>query len=193
MFTGIITEKGKISSIEESNSGNKISIESQEVIKDKKLGQSIAINGVCCTITAFQEKGFTIFASIETLEVSNFDQLKKNDIVNLEAALKMGDSLDGHMVQGHVDAVGTLKSLDIKEKITLTIEFPPEIAKYIAPKGSITINGISLTVATLSDNQFTVELIPLTIEKTNLKELKPGDKVNLETDMIARYLERLQN
>lgn len=192
MFTGIISETGKITKIEQGEKSTTFTIETTNILKDKKIGDSIAINGACMTITSIQANIFTFDTITESLNRTNFGDIKKNDEVNLEPALTLNQALDGHLVQGHVDTTGEVLELSEKEnRSTLTINLPKEISKYLAFKGSITINGVSLTVSDLQEKHFSVDLIPHTLEKTNLGKLKKGDKVNLEIDIIARYLERL--
>lgn len=190
MFTGIIQELGEVTNIEDKQNLKIFTIKSSKVVKDKKIGDSIAHNGACLTITDFTEEGYKCEAIEETLKVTNLGSLKVGDIVNLEESLKMGSSLDGHFVQGHVDNMGTVA--DWKEN-NLEIIFPPELAKYLSYKGSVTINGVSLTISKLNEKSLEVSLIPHTLEHTNLGKLKKNDKVNLEIDMLARYLESLLN
>ncbi len=193
MFTGIIQEIGTIKSIQNSQNEKIFEVSCTESIKNKKIGQSIAVNGVCVTITELTNNSFSFEAMPETLEISNFGALKKNSQVNLEPAMKLGDSLDGHLVQGHVDGIGEVVSpIDTNsQKAILTINYPQKIQKYLAFKGSITINGISLTISKLDQETLSVDLIPHTLEKTNLGNLKKGDKVNLEADMLAKHIENL--
>lgn len=192
MFTGIIQEVGKVEKIKKSEKTTTFTIKAANVIKGKKVGQSIAVNGVCTTIIKLNKNSFEFDALTETMEISNLSYLKEGDEVNLEPALTLNQSLDGHLVQGHVDAIGKISAIkDFKGEKTFIMEFPKEIAKYLAFKGSITVNGISLTISNLQEKTFSVEITPHTLEKTNLKNLKSEDKVNLETDLIARHLEQL--
>lgn len=194
MFTGIIEEVGTIEQIEPTAGGKSFTIKGGELAKTTKIGGSIAVNGACMTITKIDGDLMNFDAIQESLEKTNLKHLQKGDEVNLESALKFGDKLEGHLLQGHVDTEGEVEDhISAKEKNTLTIKFPKEIAKYLALKGSIAINGVSLTVSHLELKTFSVELIPHTLEKTNLKNLQKGDKVNLEIDSIARYLESLLN
>ncbi|MBD3341675.1 MAG: riboflavin synthase [Candidatus Lokiarchaeota archaeon] len=194
MFTGIIQETGKVLKIEKDKKASIFSIQTKKILKDKKIGDSIAVNGTCVTITKIDGKNFDFDAMPETLEKTNFGELKKNSEVNLEPSMRLHQSLDGHFVQGHVDTTADVESLkNIKNRIVLTVKFSPNISKYLAFKGSVTINGVSLTISDLQKDTFSVDLIPLTIEKTNLGKLKKGDKVNIEVDLVARYLERLLN
>lgn len=194
MFTGIIKEIGEIFSIEAKENITTFVVKCSEILKNKEIGNSIAVNGACITITGLEENSFKFDAIKETLEKTNLNEFKEGSKVNLEPALTLNQGLDGHLVQGHVDTMGEVEEILINEgKTKLTINYPAKIGKYLAFKGSITINGVSLTISDLQGETFAVELIPHTLEKTNLGELKKGDKVNLEIDMIARYLERLLN
>ncbi|MFA6917499.1 MAG: riboflavin synthase [Candidatus Gracilibacteria bacterium] len=192
MFTGIIKEVGRIEKIKSGKNIKTFTVKADFAIKDKEIGQSVAVNGVCVTITGLTKNSFDFDAMQETLERTNLGSLKSKSKVNLEPALTLNQSLDGHLVQGHVDTQGKTTSLKNDKKHTiLTIEFPVEISKYLAFKGSITINGVSLTISRLEEKTFSVDLIPHTLAKTNLGELKKGDKINLEVDIIARYLKRM--
>lgn len=192
MFTGIITEIGEVVKIEKRPSQTTFTIKTKTILKGKKIGQSIAVNGVCLTITKIQKSNFSFDAISETLKRSNLKSLKLKDKVNLESALRLNQGLDGHFVQGHVDTEGTVKAAPSKNNdFTLTVSFPPEIAQYLAFKGAITINGVSLTISNLQEDNFSVKLIPHTLKTTNLNILKIGDKVNLEIDLIARHIKRL--
>ncbi len=192
MFTGIIKEIGKVKKIEKAKKFWKFTVETKEILKDKNIGESISINGACVTITTIEKNIFTFDVIPETLEITNLKDLKESDFVNLEPALRLHQSLDGHLVQGHVDTTGKVIDLQEKDnKVILSIKFPAEIAKYLAFKGSITINGVSLTISDLKETTLSVELIPHTLENTNLKNLKKDDLVNIETDLIAKHLDRL--
>lgn len=197
MFTGIIQEIGLVKKIEDSKGLRTWEIQCNKILSNKKIGDSIAINGACHTVTKLNSKSFECQSIAETLKCTNLGQLKIGDQVNLEGSLKVGDSLDGHFVQGHVDCTAkVLKShserkpgskSNSKEAI-LKIEKAEQIAKFIVYKGSITINGVSLTISKVDDLSFEVSLIPHTLESTNLKDLHRDDLVNLEADMMARYL-----
>jgi len=192
MFNGIIEEIGKISSIKLEEGQTTFSVSAKEILNDKKIGQSIAINGACMTITELSESEFHFDASSESLRITNLKNLKVGDRVNLESALKFHAAIDGHLLQGHIDSTGKVESLKITNEHTiLKIKFPKEIAKLLAFKGSIGVNGVSLTIADLQKQDFSIHLIPLTMELTTLGALKSGDIVNLETDLMARYMERL--
>lgn len=192
MFTGIIKELGKIKKITKSRKGATFLVQAGSILKNKKIGESIAVNGVCVTITKLTKGYFEFEAIKETLDRSNFKNLKTGDEVNLEPALTLNQSLDGHLVQGHIDTEGMVKNFKKNHGDNiLTIKFPKQIAAFLAFKGSITVNGVSLTISNLQDSTFSVSLIPHTLKNTNLKNLKKGDKVNLEVDLIARYLKNL--
>lgn len=191
MFTGIVEEVGTVKSFSKDNNGATIIIGGDVVLKGTKLGDSIAINGVCQTVVNLTSDSFSARVSDETLAVTNFENLKKGDKVNLERALTLNSRLGGHIVLGHVDCVAKFVG---KEKLTdfynLEFEIPKEQEKYVVQKGSITVNGISLTIAELHNNIFKVAVIPHTYENTNLCDLKIGDYVNIETDILGRYVEK---
>lgn len=194
MFTGIIQSVGQVSAIAPNASGDwKLSLAVGKLdMSDVALGDSIAVNGVCLTVVSMTASSFVADVSNETLHVSAFKQLSVGSAVNLEKALRLADRLGGHMVSGHVDAVGRVMSI-VADGASWRYEFamPKDIAHYVAHKGSITINGVSLTVNTVGAESFTVNLVPHTLQETNLGELRVGSVVNLEVDVIARYLERL--
>lgn len=194
MFTGIIREKGKIKEIRSGKTNVILVIEAKKLLADAKPGDSVAVDGVCLTVTQRRGKQFNVDVMPETLKKTIIEKYRVGQKVNLEKPLKVGDTLDGHFVQGHVDGKGTIKSLirDKKDGVILTVKFPQELGKYIAMKGSITINGVSLTVMGVTQDTVMVALIPTTLELTNLGGLKKGDEVNLEVDVLARYLEKLK-
>ena len=194
MFTGIIREKGKIKEILSGKTNVILVIEAKKLLADAKPGDSVAVDGVCLTVTQRRGKQFNVDVMPETLKKTIIEKYRVGQKVNLEKPLKVGDTLDGHFVQGHVDGKGTIKSLirDKKDGVILTVKFPQELGKYIAMKGSITINGVSLTVMGVTQDTVMVALIPTTLELTNLGGLKKGDEVNLEVDVLARYLEKLK-
>ncbi|WP_156204697.1 riboflavin synthase [Candidatus Syntrophocurvum alkaliphilum] len=192
MFTGIIEELGVVKNIVKGANSCKINIQCQEVLSDVKLGDSIAINGVCLTVVEFSKNHFIADVMAETLEKTILKELKSGSQINLERALRLSDRLGGHLVQGHVDGVGTIlekENLDIS--IIFRIQAPEHVLKYIIPKGSIAIDGISLTVVDVFAESFSVSVIPHTATITTLGQKDTGDKVNLETDIIGRYIERL--
>ncbi len=188
MFTGIVEETGTIIAI----GANSITIECQKILEDVKLGDSIMVNGVCQTVIDFGENFFRANLSQETLNITTFSDSKQGDIVNLERALTLNTRLGGHLVSGHTDCKGQLISVQKNNQFyDMTFEIPAEFAKYIAYKGSITVNGISLTIAEINNNTVKVAVIPHTFENTNLKTLKNGDFVNIETDILAKYVEKM--
>ncbi len=192
MFTGIIKEIGKITEVHKEGSLTVFTIFAPKTLEGKKIGESIAVNGVCVTIVSIKNDEFKCEIMEESASKSNLGELSKNDGVNLEPAIKLAQSLDGHLVQGHVDTTTKIKKIKESDSQTkITFELPKEIEKYISLKGSITINGVSLTICDLKDETFSVALIPHTLKTTNLGNLEKEDKVNLEVDIIARYLERL--
>lgn len=192
MFTGIIEELGKIASLEKRTDGAKIKIAAKTVCEGTSEGDSIAVNGVCLTALEITPNSFTADVSGETLDKSTLGNLKTGSKVNLERAVTPATRLGGHIVQGHVDARG--KFLGAKQEgdfWTVKIGFPPEIGQYLVYKGSVSVEGISLTIAELKDDHFEIAVIPKTWELTNLSSLKTGDAVNLEADVIAKYVERI--
>ena len=192
MFTGIIEELGSVRSIAMHGENARIVIGSSVVTKGTNHGDSIAVNGVCLTALDIQRDSFAADVSRETLSRSTLGNLKPGTFVNLERAVTPATRLGGHIVQGHVDARGTFTGVeDHRESWTVRIGFPMEIGRYLVFKGSVAVEGISLTIANLTDEYFEVAIIPKTWEVTNLSHLKPGDSVNLEVDVIAKYVERL--
>ena len=192
MFTGIIEELGKIVSLEKHAGGAKIKISAKIVTENTNEGDSIAVNGVCLTALEIKPDSFSADVSQETLNRSTLGNLKNNSVVNLERAVTPATRLGGHIVQGHVDARG--KFLSAKQDgdfWTVRVGFPKEIGQYLVYKGSISVEGISLTIAELADDYFEIAVIPKTWELTNLSSLKSNDAVNLEADVIAKYVERI--
>ena len=192
MFTGIIQAVGKITPIQTSSGDIKIDINAEQLdLSNVKIGDSIAINGVCLTVTSLSETHFKADISKETLNVTT--GLDQKGQVNLEKALRLDDRLGGHLVSGHVDGVGQVVQFDpVNDCWLLAIQSPHAISKYIARKGSICVNGVSLTVNTIEKDVFTINIIPHTLEKTILGTLQVGSQVNLEIDQIARYVDRMQ-
>lgn len=192
MFSGIIADVGTISSAQDRDGGLRLSVATEELgMDDVQLGDSIAVNGVCLTVVGVNGKVFTVDVSRETLACTI--GLDKQDArVNLEKALRLSDRLGGHLVSGHVDGVGEVVAFnDIGESWRLIVRAPHALAKFIAVKGSITINGVSLTVNYVAGAEFEVNLIPHTLAVTTLNQLSAGAQVNLEIDLIARYVERM--
>lgn len=192
MFTGIIEELGCVASIALDGENARIVVMTHTVTEDTKPGDSIAVNGVCLTVLDVTSESFAADVSKETLERSTLGSLAAGSRVNLERAVTPMTRLGGHIVQGHVDGRGTFLSAGKNGDFwTVRIGFPTEFAKYLVYKGSIAVEGISLTVAALGDDHFNIAVIPKTWELTNLSFLKPGDPVNLEADVIAKYVERM--
>lgn len=192
MFTGIIEELGKIQSLKKRGDGARIKVSAKIVTKDSQEGDSIAVNGVCLTALDIKPDSFAADVSGETLDKSTLGNLKIGSGVNLERAVTPSTRLGGHIVQGHVDARGEFISAKQDGDFwTVRIGFPKEIGQYLVYKGSISVEGISLTIAELKEDYFSIAVIPKTWQLTNLSTLKPGDEVNLETDVIAKYVERI--
>ena len=192
MFTGLIEEIGKIEHLQTHRGTLRFTISTNEVIKDLSIDDSIAINGVCLTVVEFSKSNFQVEAVEETLSKTTLGSLKTGSQVNLERSLRFSDRMGGHFVQGHVDAVGKVIAVQGQEGGTLlSIEVSPHLLKYVISEGSIAINGVSLTVARLQENEITISLIPHTLEKTTLGNLKVGDGVNIEVDLIGKYVERI--
>jgi len=193
MFTGIVKARGRIESIEPAHGGKRLTITADALAGfGLQVGDSIAVNGVCLTALAPEPASFAADASPETLSLTTLGRLLAGSTVNLEPALKAGDALGGHLVSGHVDGMATLVDMrDEGDNRWLRFEAPESLARYIAHKGSVTLDGVSLTVNRVDGQYFELNLIPHTLEVTSLGGLSPGDPVNLEVDQIARYLERL--
>lgn len=192
MFTGLIEEIGTVQSILKGPKSATIIITAKKILEDIKLGDSIATNGVCLTVTSFTPNGFEVDVMAETMRRSNLGNLTPGDKVNLERALRLGDRLGGHIVSGHIDGTGTIEDFRQEDNaIWVSIAVSPDILKYIINKGSIAVDGISLTVAYIDSRRFKVSIIPLTKDETTLTGKNIGDKVNLEVDMIGKYVERL--
>ena len=195
MFTGIIQAKGSIREVSSSKEGARLKINSNELnLLDSKVGDSIAVDGVCLTATEVADNWFSVDVSNETMSCTTFSKLNQGQNVNLEKSLRLNQGIDGHLVSGHVDGVGTVNSIDKDgESIRIKIEVQSDIVKYIAKKGSICVNGVSLTVNSVENNIFDVNIVPHTFSVTTLGELKLNSIVNLEIDQVARYVERLLN
>lgn len=192
MFTGIVEEIGRVHSVIKSAKSAKITIKASRVLEDIKLGDSISTNGVCLTVTEFTSKTFTVDVMAETMRRSSLNVLSSGDEVNLERALRVGDRLGGHIVSGHIDGMGRMSNYENEDNaVWVTIEACNDILKYIVQKGSIAIDGISLTVAYVDETVFKVSIIPHTKEVTTLLKKKVGDVVNLECDVVGKYIEKL--
>ena len=192
MFTGIVEEIGIIKSYKSFQNGAEIEIECKTVLEDTKIGDSIAINGVCETVTEICQNSFKAKISDETLSVTAFNTLKSGIEVNLERALTLNSRIGGHIISGHVDCKGKCLNIEkLSDFYNLTFEIPKKNAKYVVYKGSIAVNGVSLTVANVDGIIFKIAIIPHTYQNTNLKNLKVGDFVNIETDILGKYVEKL--
>ena len=191
MFSGIVAAVGRIASEKPHGDGVRIRIQSGGLaLGDVKVGDSIAVQGVCLTVVALDAKGFEADVSRATLDVTH--GLAKDRDVNLENSLRMGDRLDGHLVSGHVDGVGSVVGMeDLGGSTRVVIEAPSSLERYIAVKGSITVDGVSLTVNSVEGGRFEVNLIPHTLSATTLRALRAGSRVNMEVDLLARYVARL--
>ncbi len=188
MFTGIIEEVGRVARI----GGGSLVIDCQKVLEDVHLGDSIAVNGVCLTVTHFDRSSFTADVMPETVRRTSLAELKKGSPVNLERALTLASRLGGHIVSGHIDGTGEIvKFADEGNAILMTVSAESGLLRYIVEKGSVALDGISLTVASVTDHDFTVSLIPHTREVTNLGSKKLGSPINIETDVLGKYVEKM--
>jgi riboflavin synthase len=197
MFTGIIETTGSVLSINPTSDSSRITFSAPVVLSDAAIGASIAVNGVCLTVTEFDSDNFSADLMHETLKRSSLGNLTPGDRVNIERAMPLSGRLGGHIVQGHVDAIATVRSIEPSEDWTLiTCDLPTSIARYVVEKGSITVSGVSLTVVQVSEATetapwFSVSLIPTTLRDTTLGTISVGDHVNLEVDALAKYVERI--
>lgn len=192
MFTGIIQETGTVESFSEQTQAWRLVVKAQQSLQDLALGDSVAVNGCCLTTVAFGDGRIAFDLLAETVRLTNFQNLEPGSLVNLETSLRAGGKVGGHFVTGHIDCLGLLKEIEPRGKdFFVKVEVPPAFRRYLAYKGSIAIDGISLTVAELTDQGFAVWLIPHTMQVTNLHTRHPGDLLNLECDMLAKYVERL--
>lgn len=194
MFTGIVEEVGKVAKIEQRGENRRITVEATNTPQELGTGQSVAVSGVCLTALDIKPRSFCADLAPETWERTSFSRIQAGALVNLELPMKVDGRLGGHMVQGHVDGTGKflgLEKIQGADDFWLHIEIPEELERYVVFKGSISIEGISLTVAKIEGNQVTIAIIPHTCEMTNLQSLKPGDPINLETDIIAKYVEKM--
>jgi riboflavin synthase len=194
MFTGLIAELGRITAVEKGESSAVFTIAAPQLVSQIALGDSVAVNGVCLTATSITGDAFTADVMVQTLAVTSLSQLSVGSPVNLELAALLNTRMGGHMVQGHVDGVATVVGLTPGEKwAQFDITVPEKLAKYIVNQGSICLDGVSLTVGEINDanNVVTVWLIPETLERTNLAAKQPGDLINVEVDVLAKYVERL--
>ena len=191
MFTGLIEETGIVTDIKDNATSLIFTISANKVLENLKIGDSIAIDGVCETVVSINNNSFSVFVSYETLKITNFTNYTKGTKVNLERTLRVGDRLDGHIVSGHVDGKAQISAINsIGETTVISFTTTPELAKQIVKKGSVCIDGISLTVANIENNTFSVAIIPHTLINTTLEHKKINDYVNLETDIISKYVEK---
>jgi riboflavin synthase len=194
MFTGIIEEVGRVAGIAKKNGNRRLTVSASQLPKELKKGDSIAVSGVCLTAVEITSKSFAADLADETWKRTSFSRIKKGALVNLELPMRADARFGGHIVQGHVDGAGKFLALDRirdADDYWLRIEIPPELARYVIFKGSLCIEGISLTVAKIEGTEVTVAIIPHTEKMTNLKSLKPGDPINLEVDLVAKYVEKM--
>jgi riboflavin synthase len=192
MFTGIIEEIGAVTSLDKTLAGMRMTILASRVLGDLKVGESVSVNGVCLTVVSKSEHGFSVEISPETLSVTTFSIAAVGMPVNLERAMRLNERLGGHLVAGHVDGVGTIRSrCQEGNAIRFTIEAPPDVLRYCVAKGSVTVDGTSLTVNDVSDRDFSIAIIPHTAKATTLGLKQVNDAVNLESDLIGKYVERL--
>ena len=190
MFTGIVEETGDVVGATDESGGRRLRI--RHGFDDLAHGQSISVSGVCLTVEAFDEDWFEVFLAAETVERTYLGDVERDDVVNLERALRADGRLDGHIVQGHVDATTTVEAVEsVGEDWRFEFALPEELARYVVEKGSIALDGISLTVAARDDGRFAVAIIPATYDRTTLSKASVGDPVHVEVDVIAKYVERL--
>jgi riboflavin synthase len=189
VFTGIVEELGTVASVEPLVDGTRLTVHGPLVSSDAKIGDSIAVNGVCLTVVEVSGESFGVDVVQETLRRSSLKNLSAGDRVNLERAMALGDRLGGHIVQGHVDGTGVLRAVE-PDGVT-RFDLPARLSRYVVEKGSITVDGVSLTVVDAGGGEFSVALIPTTKELTTLGVLGPGDEVNIEVDVLAKHVERL--
>ena len=192
MFTGLIEETGAVRSVRRAGRSLHLTVAASRVLEGIRIGDSIAVNGVCLTVVAFHHDTFTADVMPETYDKTNLSRLAPGAPVNLERTLAVGDRFGGHIVQGHVDGTGTILAMKRYEiAVLVTVGAPPELLRYLVPKGSVAIDGISLTVVDVGPDRFQVSLIPHSMAHTTMVGRKPGDTVNLEIDILAKYVERL--
>jgi riboflavin synthase len=189
MFTGLVEEVGEVCSIQGGQRSMVLTVSAGRVLEGVKTGDSIAVNGVCLTVTRWRKGEFETDVMPETMAKTNLGRLKPGSAVNLERALAVGDRMGGHFVQGHVDGVGRIRARTPMENAVLfEVEIPPNLTRWMVEKGSVAVNGISLTVVSVASRSFTVSIIPHTLSHTQLQYARPGDEVNIECDMIAKYV-----
>lgn len=192
MFTGLVAELGTVQRLARQGNSYHLTVGAKKVLENLRIGDSVAVNGACLTVVRMDDSGFTADVMPETVRLTNIGSLQPGSRVNLERTLRLCDGLDGHIVSGHVEGLGTISEQRPEGiAVVVTISTPPELLKYIIKKGSIAIDGISLTVTEVTDTSFSVSLIPHTAKETTLGLKKVGDSVNLETDILGKYVERM--
>jgi riboflavin synthase len=192
MFTGIIEERGRVRAAGPGPSGRRVVIDCRTVAEDATPGTSVSVNGVCLTVVDRDQTGLVFDLTRETRDGSTLGELGPGDVVNLERSVTLATRLGGHLVQGHVDGVGTVESVDRMEgSASMTVRLPDGLGRYVVEKGSISVDGVSLTVADLDGRRFTVALVPHTLAVTTLGQRRPGDEVNVEVDVVSKYVEKL--
>jgi riboflavin synthase len=192
MFTGIIRERGRVTQVDGDADARQLRIEAPETVSELSVGDSVSVDGCCLTTTEVADGHFAVTAVPETISRTTLGRLAAGDEVNLETATRAGEPLGGHYVQGHVDGVGQIESVEPEEEgARMRITAPPELLRYCVEKGSIAVGGVSLTISALDDSAFEVALVPHTLAQTTLGRAKPGDDVNLEVDILAKYVEKL--
>ncbi|SMO41196.1 riboflavin synthase [Melghirimyces algeriensis] len=192
MFTGLVEEVGSIRSMHRTGNAMKVTVTCHQILKGLKKGDSIAVNGVCLTVTSFGSDFFTADIMPETVKKTNFKSLSPRSLVNLERALAVGERMGGHFVQGHVDGEGKILSrIPYDNAVLFTIQVPEELTDWMVDQGSVAVNGISLTIVKVESESFSVSIIPHTLEATQLKEARTGDSVNIECDLVGKYVAKL--
>jgi riboflavin synthase len=192
VFTGIVRERGSVLSVDGSDNGARLRISAPQAAAQAQIGDSIAVAGVCLTVVAIENGEVEFDAVAETLRRSSLGRLQPGDDVNVEPALRVGEPLGGHYVQGHVDGVGRVRSVEPEgDGVSMGFEAPADVLRYCVEKGSVAVEGVSLTITEVGEAGFAVALVPHTLAETTLGSLRPGDEVNLEADVLAKYVERL--
>jgi riboflavin synthase len=192
MFTGIVEERGTVASLVDLGDAMRVRIRADKVLQDSELGASISVNGICLTVAERGDDWFEADVMAETLRRTSLGKLVTDSPVNLERAARVDSRLGGHIVQGHVDGTGEVAAIEPSEQWTvMAIEVPAELTRYMVEKGSITVDGVSLTIVSVTDSGFTISLIPTTLAETNLGAKQVGDRVNIEVDVLAKYVEKL--
>ena len=192
MFTGIVEERGRVASLEDLGDAMRVRIRADKVLQDSDLGASISVNGICLTVAERGDDWFEADVMAETLRRTSLGQLVTDSPVNLERAARVDSRLGGHIVQGHVDGTGEVAAIEPSEQWTvMAIAVPADLTHYMVEKGSITVDGVSLTIVSVTEDQFTISLIPTTLAETNLGAKQVGDRVNIEVDVLAKYVEKL--